>query len=84
VVISVDDLKLQEILGVVGKAPRYMAAFKYPAEKATTIVKEIKINVGRTGVLTRLQFLNLHLSQVLQYQKATLHNMDQIGRLDLR
>ena len=52
VVISVDDLKLQEVLGVVGKAPRYMAAFKYPAEKATTVVKDIKVNVGRTGVLT--------------------------------
>jgi DNA ligase (NAD+) len=47
VVISVDDLKLQEILGVVGKAPRYMAAYKYPAEKATTIVKDVKINAGR-------------------------------------
>ena len=49
IVISVDDLKLQEILGVVGKAPRFMVAFKYPAEKATTIVKDILVNVGRTG-----------------------------------
>ena len=46
IVISVDDLKLQEVLGVVGKAPRYMAAFKYPAEKATTTVKDILVNVG--------------------------------------
>ena len=49
IVVSVDDLKTQEILGVVGKAPRFMVAFKYPAERVTTIVKEVKINVGRTG-----------------------------------
>ena len=69
VVISVDDLKLQEILGVVGKAPRYMAAFKYPAEKATTVVKDIKINVGRTGVLHHLQFLSRHWLQVPMFPK---------------
>src|SRR3989344_5298268 len=54
IVVSVDNLNLQEILGVVGKAPRYMAAFKYPAERATTVVKEILVNVGRTGELTPL------------------------------
>ena len=84
VVISVDDLKLQEILGVVGKAPRYMAAFKYPAEKATTIVKDIKINVGRTGVLTPLAIFEPTLVAGSTVSKATLHNMDQIERLDLR
>jgi DNA ligase (NAD+) len=84
VVISVDDLKLQEILGVVGKAPRYMAAFKYPAEKATTIVKDIKINVGRTGVLTPLAIFEPTLVAGSKVSKATLHNMDQIERLDLR
>ena len=84
VVISVDDLKLQEILGVVGKAPRYMAAFKYPAEKATTIVKDVKINVGRTGVLTPLAFFEPTLVAGSTVSKATLHNMDQIERLDLR
>ncbi|MFA4975270.1 MAG: NAD-dependent DNA ligase LigA [Candidatus Paceibacterota bacterium] len=84
VVISVDDLKLQEVLGVVGKAPRYMAAFKYPAEKATTIVKDIKINVGRTGVLTPLAIFESTLVAGSTVSKATLHNMDQIERLDLR
>jgi DNA ligase (NAD+) len=83
VVISVDDLKLQEILGVVGKAPRYMAAFKYPAEKATTIVKDIKVNVGRTGVLTPLAIFEPTLVAGSKVSKATLHNMDQIERLDL-
>src|SRR3990167_5662556 len=47
-----NSLELQEILGVVGKAPRYVVALKYPAEKATTVIRDIKINVGRTGVLT--------------------------------
>ncbi|MFA6301476.1 MAG: NAD-dependent DNA ligase LigA [Candidatus Paceibacterota bacterium] len=84
IVISVDDLKLQEILGVVGKAPRYMAAYKYPAEKATTIVKEIRINVGRTGVLTPLAVFEPTLVAGSRVSKATLHNMDQIERLDLR
>ncbi len=84
VVISVDDLKLQKILGVVGKAPRFMAAYKYPAERATTIVKEILVNVGRTGVLTPLAIFEKTLVAGSQVSKATLHNMDQIERLDLR
>ncbi|MFA6076916.1 MAG: NAD-dependent DNA ligase LigA [Candidatus Paceibacterota bacterium] len=84
IVISVDDLKLQEVLGVVGKAPRYMVAFKYPAEKATTVIKEILVNVGRTGVLTPLAIFKPTLVAGSTVSKATLHNMDQIDRLDLR
>jgi len=84
IVISVDNLKLQEILGVVGKAPRFMVAFKYPAEKATTVVKEILVNVGRTGVLTPLAVFEPTQVAGSTVSKATLHNMDQIGRLDLR
>lgn len=84
VVVSIDDLKLQEILGVVGKAPRYVVAYKYPAEKATTIVKDVKINVGRTGVLTPLAIFEPTSVAGSTVSKATLHNMDQIERLDLR
>ncbi|MEX2029195.1 MAG: NAD-dependent DNA ligase LigA [Candidatus Paceibacterota bacterium] len=84
IVISVNDLKLQEILGVVGKAPRYMAAFKYPAERATTVVKEILVNVGRTGVLTPLAIFEPTRVSGSVVSKATLHNMDQIERLGLR
>ncbi len=84
VVVSVDMLDLQEKLGVVGKAPRYMAAYKYPAEKATTIIKEIKVNVGRTGVLTPLAIFEPTLVAGSTISKATLHNMDQIERLDVR
>lgn len=84
VVISVDDLSLQQRLGVVGKAPRYMVAYKYPAEKATTIIKDIKFNVGRTGVLTPLAIFEPTLVAGSTIGKATLHNMDQINRLDVR
>ncbi len=83
IVISVDDIKLQEVLGVVGKAPRYMVAFKYPAERATTTVKDIKINIGRTGVLTPLAIFEPTPIAGSTVSKATLHNMDQINRLDL-
>lgn len=84
VVISVNDLEMQNILGVVGKAPRYMAAYKYPAEKATTVVKDIRVNVGRTGVLTPLAVFEPTLVAGSTISKATLHNMDQIERLDVR
>ncbi|MFZ2149817.1 MAG: NAD-dependent DNA ligase LigA [Minisyncoccia bacterium] len=84
IVVSVDNLKQQETLGVVGKAPRYMAAFKYPAERATTVVKNVLINVGRTGVLTPLAIFEPTSVAGSVVSKATLHNMDQIERLDLR
>jgi len=84
VVVAVDDLKLQEVLGVVGKAPRYSVAFKYPAERATTVVQDVEINVGRTGVLTPLAIFTPTLVAGSTVSKATLHNMDQIERLDLR
>lgn len=84
VVVSVDDLSLQERLGVVGKAPRYMAAYKYPAEKATTIVKDVIFNVGRTGVLTPVALFEPTLVAGSMVAKATLHNMDQINRLGLK
>ena len=84
IVISVNNLELQKVLGVVGKAPRYMVAFKYPAEKATTVVKDVRVNVGRTGVLTPLAIFEPTLVAGSMVGKATLHNMDQIERLDLR
>ncbi|HLP86797.1 MAG TPA: NAD-dependent DNA ligase LigA [Candidatus Paceibacterota bacterium] len=83
-VISIDELDLQEILGVVGKAPRYMLAYKYQAERATTIVKDISVSVGRTGVLTPVAHFNPTLVAGSTVSKATLHNMDQIDRLDVR
>ena len=83
-VISIDNLEIQESLGVVGKAPRYMVAYKYEAERATTVVTDITVNVGRTGVMTPLAHFNPTLVAGSTISKATLHNMDQIERLDIR
>ncbi len=84
VVISVNHLDLHQILGIVGKAPRYMLAYKYPAEKATTQVLDITVNVGRTGVLTPVAHFKPTLVAGSTVSKATLHNMDQIERLGLK
>ncbi len=83
-VISIDDLNLQESLGYIGKAPRYMVAYKYPAERATSVVTDITINVGRTGAMTPLAHFEPTLVAGSTISKATLHNMDQIERLDIR
>ncbi len=84
IVISVDELDLQESLGIVGKAPRFMVAYKYQAERATTIVTDITVNVGRTGVLTPVAHFNPTLVAGSTVSKSTLHNIDQINRLDIR
>jgi len=84
IVITVDELDLQENLGIVGKAPRHSVAYKYQAERATTIVTNITVNVGRTGVLTPVAHFNPTLVAGSTVSKATLHNIDQINRLDIR
>ncbi len=84
VVIQVNELALHEILGVVGKAPRYALAYKYPAEQSTTTVTDITVQVGRTGVLTPLAHFIPTLVAGSTVSKATLHNIEQIERLDVR
>ncbi len=84
VVVAVNSLELHKVLGVVGKAPRYSAAYKYPAEQATTRVLDIRVNVGRTGVLTPFAVFEPTVVAGSTISKATLHNMDQIERLDVR
>ena len=84
VVTNVDDTKTFESLGVAGKDPRGIIAFKYPAERATTVLKDIKINVGRTGALTPLAIFKPTPVAGSTVSKATLHNMDQIEKLDVR
>ena len=84
VVVSVNDLAYHDRLGVVGKAPRYMAAYKYPAERATTRVVDIKVNVGRTGVLTPFAVFEPTVVAGSTISKATLHNMDQVERLGVK
>lgn len=84
VVVSVNETNIYKDLGVVGKDPRGVVAYKYPAEKATTIIRDIKINVGRTGALTPLAIFEPTLVAGSTVSKATLHNTDQIEKLDIR
>ncbi|MEZ4180630.1 MAG: NAD-dependent DNA ligase LigA [Candidatus Doudnabacteria bacterium] len=84
VVISLDQKKWHSVLGVVGKAPRFMVAYKYPAEKATTKVLDIQVNVGRTGVLTPIAIFEPTKVAGSSISKATLHNLDQIKRLGIK
>lgn len=84
VVVQVDELVLHNVLGVVGKAPRYALAYKYPAEQVTTLVTTITVQVGRTGILTPLAHFVPTKVAGSTVSKATLHNIEQIERLDIR
>lgn len=84
VVVLVNDNALRIRLGIVGKAPRAMIAYKFPPEQVTTRVLSVEFNVGRTGVLTPLATLEPVLVSGTTVSHATLHNVDEIERLGLR
>lgn len=83
VVVKFNDLRFWETMGIVGKAPRYMMAYKFPAIQATTIVEDVVWQVGRTGVLTPTAYLQPVSVAGVVVSRATLHNWDEIGRLGL-
>ena len=83
-VIKVNDFSSRELLGVTAKFPRWAIAYKYPAEKKTTILRDIKIQVGRTGVLTPLALLDTVRVAGTNVSRATLHNIDYIHEKDIR
>lgn len=84
IVVTVNDNKVAEAAGVIGKAPRGAVAYKFQAAEATTIVEDIVIQVGRTGALTPVAVLKpVHVSGVT-VKHSTLHNADEIDRLGLK
>ena len=84
VVVKVDKRSHQEALGYTGKAPRFAIAFKFTPEQVTTVVEDIQLQVGRTGVLTPVAHLRPVLVAGSTVSRATLHNEDEIKRLDVR
>jgi DNA ligase (NAD+) len=83
VVIKVDEVALQNELGYTSKAPRWAIAYKYPARQETTLVKEILVSVGRTGVLTPFAVFEPVNIGGVTVSKSTLHNLDEVRRLNV-
>ena len=83
-IIKVNDRALMRRLGVVGKAPRGAVAYKYAAEEATTIVKDIVVSIGRTGAATPVAVFDPVQVAGTTVQHASLHNADEIARKDIR
>jgi DNA ligase (NAD+) len=81
IVVKVDEVSLQNELGFTAKAPRWALAYKYPAHQEMTVVKEIGVQVGRTGALTPVAFFEPVQIGGVTVSRSTLHNMDEIERL---
>jgi DNA ligase (NAD+) len=84
VVIKVDDRAAQRELGATAKSPRWALAYKFPAEEAATVVREIGVNVGRTGTLTPVAFFDPVSLGGTTVRRATLHNYEDLSRKDVR
>jgi DNA ligase (NAD+) len=83
IVVKVNEIALQRELGFTAKAPRWAVAYKYPARQETTIVRAVGFNVGRTGALTPVAFLEPVQVGGVTVSKSTIHNMDEVARLGL-
>lgn len=84
VVVKVNQIPLQRAAGYTAKSPRFGIAYKFPSEEATTVVEDIQLQVGRTGVITPVAHLRPVLIAGSTVSRATLHNEDEIKRLDVR
>jgi len=84
VVIKINSTAIQNELGFTSKAPRWAIAYKYPARQETTIVNDIRVNVGRTGALTPVAFLEPVQVGGVTVSRSTLHNMDEVDRLGVQ
>ena len=83
-VIKINDRSVYDSLGIVGKTPRGAVAFKFPAEESTTVVRDIVISIGRTGAATPVAILDPVSVAGTTVRHASLHNADEIARLDVR
>jgi DNA ligase (NAD+) len=84
VVIKVNEKRVQDLLGATAKAPRWAVAFKYPPEEALTVVRDISVQVGRTGVLTPVAHFDPVRLAGTTVRRATLHNYEDLTRKDVR
>ncbi|MBN1918589.1 MAG: NAD-dependent DNA ligase LigA [Verrucomicrobia bacterium] len=84
VVVKVNDRRLHDVLGATSKAPRWAIAYKFPAEQATTTLREILVQVGRTGTLTPVAVVDPVQLAGTTVTRATLHNEDEVRRKDVR
>lgn len=84
IVIKIDELRYHQELGVTGKSPRYAVAYKFAPEQATTRIRAITVQVGRTGVLTPVAELDPVFLAGSTIARATLHNQEEIERKDIR
>jgi len=84
IVVKVDETALQEELGATAKAPRWAIAYKYPAQQETTVVRDIRVQVGRTGALTPVASLEPVQIGGVTVSSSTLHNMDEVERLGVQ
>ncbi|MDR3554100.1 MAG: NAD-dependent DNA ligase LigA [Syntrophobacteraceae bacterium] len=84
VVIKVNDLSAQSLLGEKSRSPRWAIALKFSPHQVQTHVREIRVNVGRTGIVTPVAILNPVLVGGVTVKRATLHNIDEITRKDIR
>ncbi|HXM95765.1 MAG TPA: NAD-dependent DNA ligase LigA [Candidatus Dormibacteraeota bacterium] len=84
VVVKVNSLSVQHELGYTSKAPRWAIAYKYPARQETTVVNDIRVQVGRTGALTPVAILEPVQVGGVTVSRSTLHNLDEVERLDVQ